>query len=149
MNFKHIYSLVALASVISGCVSHFILVSSDTGNDEELIGEYPDDTLDSAPCRNDEDCANGLVCDGVEKCMEGRCTPGEPMICDDGNPCTSDSCSAEEGGCVFAVRDADGDGFGDATCGGLDCDDSRPYVYPGAPESCEPGEDHDCSGARP
>jgi hypothetical protein len=40
--------------------------------------------------------------------------------------------------------DADGDGVRSAACGGLDCDDSDPTVFPGAPE--EPTEEKNCDG---
>jgi hypothetical protein len=43
--------------------------------------------------------------------------------------------------------DADLDGHRSATCGGDDCDDSDPSVYPGATEVCGDGIDQDCSGA--
>ncbi|MEZ4317186.1 MAG: MopE-related protein [Myxococcota bacterium] len=47
---------------------------------------------------------------------------------------------------VLASADADGDGFAAATCGGTDCDDGAPAVFPGAEEACD-GVDNDCSGA--
>ena len=39
-----------------------------------------------------------------------------------------------------ALRDDDGDGFGEE-----DCDDQDPQRFPGAPEACD-GEDDDCDG---
>ena len=42
--------------------------------------------------------------------------------------------------------DADADGYGDATCGGHDCDDDAPAVNPGVDEICD-AIDRDCSGA--
>ncbi|NBS41195.1 hypothetical protein EBS80_00865 [bacterium] len=52
--------------------------------------------------------------------------------------------------------DADGDGFSNCEqemlgndvvrCDDLDCDDTNPTVYPGAPQSCDGGLDHNCDG---
>ncbi len=39
--------------------------------------------------------------------------------------------------------DSDGDGFASAVCGGADCDDGSPAVFPGATEVCN-GVDDDC-----
>jgi hypothetical protein len=48
------------------------------------------------------------------------------------------------GGCF---GDVDGDGFGDGGgCAGVDCDDSNPAVFSGAPEACD-DEDSDCDGS--
>ena len=44
--------------------------------------------------------------------------------------------------------DHDGDGYDSEACGGSDCDDSDPEVYPGAEELCD-GKDTDCDGAVP
>jgi uncharacterized protein (TIGR03382 family) len=42
--------------------------------------------------------------------------------------------------------DADGDGYLDVACGGTDCADADPAVYPGATEICDNGRDDDCDG---
>jgi serine/threonine protein kinase len=40
--------------------------------------------------------------------------------------------------------DNDGDGFTSCICGGKDCNDADPTVYPGAKEICGDGKDQDC-----
>ena len=44
------------------------------------------------------------------------------------------------------TRDKDGDGFKDEFCGGNDCDDTNPEVYPGHEEVMENSIDDDCDG---
>ena len=43
-------------------------------------------------------------------------------------------------------QDRDGDGFLDRACGGDDCDDSNPEIFPGAEEICGDNIDNDCDG---
>jgi len=70
-------------------------------------------------------CDNGIFCDGPESCVEGLCVPGSPPCgdeaicnetggdclvagcvavddpsCDDGNPCTDDTCDVGTGNCI-------------------------------------------------
>ena len=137
---------VLVLAALFGCDCGQAPVSSDAADDREPVEDSLADQADAGPCRSHEDCSNGLFCDGEEICVDGLCLPGEAVLCDDANDCTDDACSEEEPGCVFSIRDRDGDGFGDAACGGTDCDDAREDVYPGAPESCEPGQDLDCTG---
>ena len=47
------------------------------------------------------DCEDGSACTTGDTCVEGTCTAGESITCDDENPCTSDSCDPIDG-CVFA-----------------------------------------------
>ncbi len=42
-------------------------------------------------------CSDNLLCNGDEVCKTGTCTPGVPLDCDDGNPCTLDSCDQSHG----------------------------------------------------
>lgn len=64
--------------------------------------------------------------------------------CVDNDPCTTDACIA--GSCVNSPRDDDNDGFPPFLCGGGDCNDTNPQVFPGNPENCTDGADNDCNG---
>lgn len=44
-------------------------------------------------------CSDNNVCNGLEFCANNRCNNAAPLPCDDGNPCTTDSCDTETG-CV-------------------------------------------------
>ncbi|TNF24118.1 MAG: hypothetical protein EP329_25635, partial [Deltaproteobacteria bacterium] len=63
--------------------------------------------------------------------------PGVDEVCGNG---LDEDCSG-----ALNDRDVDGDGFVDVNplCGGTDCDDGHPLVYPGAPEVRD-GRDNDC-----
>jgi hypothetical protein len=112
-----------------------------------------------------EQCDDADLCNGDERCVpsdgaaDGRgCVPGPALRCDDGDPCTEDFCEAGE--CRTRIRDADDDGYADASCvlcspedptecvQGDDCDDVSPGVHPGADEICGDGLDNDCDQAR-
>ena len=43
-------------------------------------------------------CDDGDVCTSFDTCTAGKCGAGKPK-CDDGNPCTTDSCDAKTGAC--------------------------------------------------
>jgi len=49
---------------------------------------------DHSPCPDDD------FCDGVEICLGGACSPGEPLECDDDDSCTQNTC-VPESGCEF------------------------------------------------
>ena len=59
-------------------------------------------------------CDDGLPCTSDTVCVQGECTGGTELACDDLNPCTEDSCDPDTGDCVFRARD------------GEDCDDGDP-----------------------
>jgi hypothetical protein len=92
-------------------------------------------------------CTDNDACNGVETCnpADGTCVPGTPLVCDDGNPCTADSCDAALG-CVNAAiagpcDDADACTTGDTCIGGSCigigtlCDDGNAC---NGTESCNP-----------
>ena len=85
------------------------------------------------------ECKDGDTCTVGDHCEEGTCV-GNPVLCDDSNPCTDDSCDGL-GGCEFEANTAvcdDGDPCTvadtckDKTCGGV-------------PVSCDCQDDEDCA----
>ncbi|MDF3068288.1 MAG: hypothetical protein K0R38_3889 [Polyangiaceae bacterium] len=91
---------------------------------------------------------------GSASCTEGKCSLQLGPVCNDGDPCTVDSCGVS--GCVFQDGrvDADADGaFATGNVGdpkaalgcGTDCDDSSAQIFPGAREQCD-ALDNDCNG---
>ncbi len=55
--------------------------------------------LNEAPCDDGDVCTSLSVCDG------GECAGVKAFVCDDGNPCTDDSCDVNTG-CVFTPNEA-------------------------------------------
>ncbi len=78
-----------------------------------------------------------------------RCTGDED--CDDGDPCTTDTCDVGLGDCEHDDLDEDEDGHyaefapGGVRCGGSDCDDTDPDVHPSTSLRLCDG-DADCNG---
>ena len=80
-------------------------------------------------------CSDGDPCTLGDFCSDGKCIPGQPLVCNDNNPCTDDKC--KDGACVFAPNSAPCDD-GDACtkddicalgkCSGTKvvCDDNNP-----------------------
>ncbi len=77
---------------------------------DRRTGEFCDDGKNGDPgdgctdtcltaCAADADCTDRSRCNGVEQCIDGVCTDGERVQCDDGDPRTVDLCSDDDGGC--------------------------------------------------
>lgn len=58
-------------------------------------------------CESDEQCDDGLWCNGAETCDTGTgtCLPGMPPDCDDGVFCTDDYCDEAVDDCVYSPND--------------------------------------------
>jgi hypothetical protein len=48
-------------------------------------------------CLSDASCGDHNICNGIETCRAGVCVAGTPLNCDDGDPCTLDSCAPTSG----------------------------------------------------
>ncbi len=72
----------------------------------------------------DGPCDDGDACTVGDACVGGQCVGGKPLLCDDSNPCTNDSCDPQQG-CQFQANQApcnDGDVCTvDDTCSGGEC----------------------------
>jgi iron(II)-dependent oxidoreductase len=142
----------------------------DEGQDRCSAENLPDGSGcdDGRWCTVDDACAGGQCGGAARDCSEldGVCHHGwcdeanlrcavaddeDGAACDDGDPCTMDD-ACLSGQCHGIDKDSDGDGFLDATCGGVDCDDGDAAVHPFASEnesaagSCADGADNDCDG---
>lgn len=121
------------------------------GKDNDCDGLVDEEDAGCFHCETAGDCEDGNPCT-LQSCVQGRCAYTDRAgPCDDGDPCTvNDACFL--GVCSGDPLDADLDGYVDAGCGGEDCDDTLAGVHPGAREgppadfSCRDGVDNDCDG---
>jgi hypothetical protein len=151
----------ALAVVGAGFMCAPLLTSS-CGSKSGLRATRDGGTsIDAGPdvepqeCVTNADCVPDDLCSRSE-CVEGFCTPPTPIVCDDQDECTEDTCKPEDGTCDFRelALDQDGDGFkgprpgfapgAPGSCGD-DCDDTSAKAYPGGTEVCD-GVDNNCNG---
>ncbi len=96
------------------------------------------------PAHEGASCSDGDVCTVGDDCQEGKCL-GQAAVCDDGNPCTTDSCEPGKG-CVFKANSSscndgnactDGDQCQGGACTGgapVDCNDGNLCTT----DSCHP-----------
>lgn len=101
-------------------------------------GLYCDETADvCVECLTDAHCEDDDFCNGVATCESGTCMPGTPPSCDDGIPCTVDSCDPQGNACANVPNDqACGDGV---FCNGVETCSPTQGCLPGAPPVCDDG----------
>ena len=85
-------------------------------------------------------CEDGDVCSSSDQCLAGVCKAGIDVLCDDGNPCTDDTCDAEAG-CLFENSQTACEDGNECTVGDL-CQEGE--CRPGA-NQCACEEDADCA----
>jgi hypothetical protein len=90
--------------------------------------------FDPAP-QNGAACDDGNACTLADTCSAGVCVGGSPVICDDSNGCTADTCNPATGLCVFDPAPLNGSACNDGqlctigdvcsggTCAGLPAPD--------------------------
>src|SRR5439155_1632826 len=91
-------------------------------------------------------CSDGNACTTGDHCSSGSCV-GTPVLCNDNNSCTDDSCNPGTGMCVYVNNDANtcsdgnacttGDHCSSGTCVGTPvvCNDGNSCTD----DSCNPG----------
>jgi len=101
----------------------------DTCNEAE-------DRCDHAP--SNAACNDGILCNGTETCdaIQG-CLPGTPVQCNDGIPCTIDSCNPTNGSCFHIPSNAlCSDGM---FCNGPETCHVTQGCQPGVSPNCDDG----------
>lgn len=112
-----------------------VITKPDASDASFPEGETPE-------CTTADDCDNGSLCDGIERCNAGVCEPGTPRPCDDGIACTVDTCVEQTGDCQF-VPDDNLCGATQMCSPALDCVDSA--MCAGSP--CDLVPQCGCAGA--
>lgn len=106
-----------LHSPLSGpdCDDENACTLTDRCNEGVCVGEL-DSCDDQNPCTRDEcdegsgcshflepyGCDDNNLCTRGDRCEQGACLSGEPVNCDDGQPCTTDICDPETG-CQYSL----------------------------------------------
>ncbi len=87
-------------------------------------------------------CNDANLCTQGDACKKGVCTSGPSLYCDDGNPCTNDSCDPKSGKCVNTANTATCDDGNDCTvsdvCAAGQCTSGK--------NTCECETDSQCAG---
>jgi hypothetical protein len=119
-----------------------------------IDGEYLSLCNDGNPCTTDQcngeqgceyialtegECMDGNPCTVADHCVDGVCT-GDPVQCDDENPCTDDLCT-ESGGCNYPPIAGDCDDNDPCTLG----DHCTAGECGGEPVACSCSQDSDCT----
>ncbi len=86
----------------------------------------------SPPCTVNSDCDDSNSCTGVETCVDYTCVAGTPVVCNDNDACTSDSCNPATG-CAFAPITCDDS---DA-CNGIETCSTATGCVAGTPVTCD------------
>ena len=97
-------------------------------------------------CVMDTDCVASSACTTNERCVGGSCV-SDTVNCDDGNPCTSDSCDAIFGCRNLPVVDGIACGDGGDVCNPETCQGGT--CLPGAPPTCDDGNPCTIDGCDP
>ena len=133
MRNKILFHFVLLLFILAVALPAFAKPDRDDAkNSPAKVVDFDNDGYNSKRDCNDHDSA---------------INPGAVETCGDGIDNNCDG-SIDEG-CGNACQDADKDGFQDVSCGGSDCNDHDPAIFPGAQEICGDTVDQNCDGIDP
>ena len=140
---------------LTSCVAEDPKTESCNGVDDDCDGTIDEGTCDdknvctddvcdpkagckytnkTSPCDND-----GSVCTQDDKCIDGKCTAGAILVCNDKNECTKDSCDKVKG-CLYENDNAAPCDADQNECTLKDtCKDG--VCKAGAKKACESGDD--------
>ncbi len=113
--------------------------SCDDGNNCTADNCGTDGTCSNPPLQTGTPCdADGSVCTVDDACDAGTCVPGPLLACDDGNPCTKDSCDLAAGCTQVAFN-------------GVPCSDDNPCTLGDVCQqgNCAPGKPKVCTAPGP
>lgn len=84
---------VETCDVLTGCASTPVDAACDDGNPCTVEHCDPVAGCVVEPLPDQSPCSDGSVCTVGDVCQGGQCVaPGPPLACDDGDPCTDDTC---------------------------------------------------------
>lgn len=136
-----------------------VAARTSCGNSIVETGEDCDDgNLEPGDCcspsclweDNGSTCETPDACLGEGVCDDGECVDGTAVVCDDENPCTTDYCDSDAGGCLARAIDGccteDGECEDGVVCNGFETCLVTPFAPTGAcvsgtPIDCDDGDD--------
>ena len=95
------------------------------------------------PCEDGDPCTDG------ESCSGGLCLGGQPINCNDNNPCTTDACNPSTGNCEYNTTANNGvacNADGSRCTQSVTPNPATPYVNDSCQDGfCVPGPELDCN----
>jgi hypothetical protein len=137
------------ATPIAGCAS---CTSSSQCNDNNpcTTNSCSNGMCAYPAAANGTACSDGNVCNGAETCQSGTCAAGTPLVCNDGNGCTTDGCNPTSGctttpiagcaSCTSATQCNDNNSCTTNTCSNGMC------AYPAVANGTACGDGNACNG---